>query len=62
VRSVGRLIGPVGSIINNISRTTGCTINVPKKRPAGESIILHITAESASGLGQAMQRISECFA
>ena len=61
VRSVASLMRD-GGIIDNISRITGCTIDVPRERPAGKSMIVTITADSASGLGQAMQMISECFA
>ena len=57
-------MGPKGSNINHITKTTGCVIEVPKNRNDGEPVILNIHSNNnnADGLGQAFRMVSEVFA
>ena len=45
-RGYGRIIGPGGSQINSIKKRTGCDVQVPKARSAGEAV--EITGEKSS--------------
>ena len=49
-RGYGRIIGPGGSQINSIKKKTGCDVQVPKARSAGEAV--EITGEK-SGVEEA---------
>lgn len=60
---IGKLMGPKGRNIDKITHSTGCYIEVPKERVPGQAIVLNIYTDTAngSGLGQAIQMISQVF-
>ena len=60
---IAKLMGPKGSNINNITRSTGCVIVVPKNHKEGESVVLSVLADNgnADALCEALKMISQVF-